>query len=267
MILEEFEEKLRRSGLGNGSVIVISSDVKKLLIKLMQEDRKNCNKRKKVDEYLDDIIDMFQKIVGDSGTLLFHTFYWNFCHGKAFDYKNTMSETGILSNRALKRGDFIRTRHPIYSFAVWGKDAMYLANLENTDAFAADSPFEYMRKNNAVYVSIDIDAWSYFHYIEQSNNVEYRFIKKFTAPYVKDGISENKTYSMFVRYLCLDVEQLPFWEKWLAKKTIYVSNIRTDIIDCNETYIQVSNDIINNEGRNLVVYNREMAANHLQVED
>lgn len=93
---------------------------------------------------------MLQTIVGAEGTLLFHTFFWSFCHGGTFDYDKTLGETGILSNRALKRLDFIRTQHPIYSFAVWGKDARYLAALNNVDAFAHDSPFEYMYQKNAV---------------------------------------------------------------------------------------------------------------------
>ena len=44
-----------------------------------------------------------------------------FCEGKDFDYKKTQSKCGLLSNIALKRDDFLRTKNPIYSFAVTGK--------------------------------------------------------------------------------------------------------------------------------------------------
>lgn len=267
-MLHDFKSKLSECGLGKGSAIVVSSDVKSLLVELMHEDRMLGNKRKGVNDYLDAIIDMFQELVGDEGTLLFHTFYWSFCHNGTFDYNRTDGETGILSNRALHREDFKRTKHPIYSFAVWGKDAEYLVSLENKDAFSDDSPFAYMLRQGAVYVSIDVDAWSYFHYIEQSNNVEYRFIKKFTAPYVINGKSEMRTYSMFVRYLCLNVEQLPFWEKWLKKRTIYIAEkIKVDVIDCKETYAQISNDIQNNDAMSLVTYDRDMASEGRQFED
>ena len=51
--------------------------------------------------------------------ILFPTFNWDFCKGKSFNYNNTRSMTGSLSNVALKRPDFKRSKNPIYSFAVW----------------------------------------------------------------------------------------------------------------------------------------------------
>lgn len=269
-ILKSIKNQLREAGVTEKSVVVISSDVRRLIRKLMDEDRKEHRKRKPIDAYLDEIIEMFQQMVGKEGTLLFHTFFWSFCHGEAFDYDYTPGETGILSNHALKRKDFFRTKHPIYSFAVWGKDKEYLVGMENTDAFAEDSPFAYMLQKKAIYVSIDVDAWSYFHYIEQSNHVEYRFVKKFTAPYIKDGVEKLKTYSMFVRYLCLNVEQLRFWEDFLDEKSkseLLVEGIPIHVIYCEPSYRQISDDIMHNGARNLVTYDREMASKHLQTED
>lgn len=269
-ILDRINVQLQQVGVSKGSTVVVSSDVRRLLRKMMDEDRRQQRKRRAVTDYLDEIITMFKDIVGKEGTLLFHTFYWSFCHGSVFDYDNTPGETGILSNHALRSLGFSRTKHPIYSFAVWGKDRDYLVHMENTDAFAEDSPFAYMLQKKAIYVSIDVDAWSYFHYIEQSNNVEYRYKKYFTAPYIYGGQKELRTYSMFVRYLCLNVEQLRFWEDFLdrnSKAELLIDEIPIHVIYCEPSYKQISEDIIHNEARNLVTYDREMAAKHLQIED
>lgn len=202
-VLKNLEAKLQDAGIGKGSVVVVASDVRALLVYLMHEDRKKNKKRKSLQAYMDDIIDMLENLVGEEGTLLFQTFTWIFCKGEAFDYDKTEGETGVLSNRALKRPEFKRTQHPIYSFAVWGKDMDYLVSMDNKEAFAKGSPFGYMHEKNAVYVSIGVfDAinshgTSFLHYIEECNSVEYRFIKDFTAPYIIGGKTEERTYSFF----------------------------------------------------------------------
>ena len=70
----------------------------------------------------DEIINQIQSVIGKNGTLLINSFNWDFCKGIDFDPKNTPSKTGALSNIALKRKDFMRTKNPIYSFLVSGKD-------------------------------------------------------------------------------------------------------------------------------------------------
>ena len=56
---------------------------------------------------------------------------------------------GSMGSFALKRKDFRRTKNPIYSFAVTGKDKDYLCNLNHNNCFDFDSPFGYLIKNHA----------------------------------------------------------------------------------------------------------------------
>ena len=53
-----------------------------------------------------------------------------------------------MGKTALKRDDFKRTKHPIYSFAVWSADQELLCNMDNKDAFGDDSLFQYMVDKN-----------------------------------------------------------------------------------------------------------------------
>ncbi len=154
-------------------------------------------------------IDSIIEKIGEKGTLLFPTYNWDYCEGKSFDYLNTISKTGSLSNVALKRKDFIRTKHPIYSHAVWGFDSKYLYSLNNKSAFGPDSVFAYLHNNKAKQLFIGVkesfwygNAYSSIHYIEEKVEVDYRYIKFFSAPYINEtGIKKDSTYSMYVRDL------------------------------------------------------------------
>ena len=87
-------------------------DIKKILIHYKKQ-------KEKLNPNL--ILDSVLSKIGDDGTLLLPTFNWDFCNGKEFNYFKTPSKSGSLTKVALSRNDFIRTKNPIYSFAVSGK--------------------------------------------------------------------------------------------------------------------------------------------------
>ena len=105
------------------------------------------------------IIDALIEKVSPDGTLMFPTFNWDFCEGKGFDYNSTLSKTGSLSSMVLKRKDFQRTKNPIYSFAVTGKDKDLICNLKHHSCFGLDSPFGYLIKNHGknLFIGLNLD--------------------------------------------------------------------------------------------------------------
>lgn len=193
-------------GLKKGDVVFISSDITALgEVCLANGEKFKAN----------DLLDAVIETVGLTGTILLPTYNWGFCHGETFDYKKTKGKTGILGNAALRRDDFKRTQHPIYSFAVWGKDQEYLCGLQNKSAFSEESPFGYLRRNQAINIIINVPmehSFTFTHYVEQMMEhdleIHYRYHKDFTSVYRDaDGNEEMQTYSMFVRYL--DLEDIP----------------------------------------------------------
>lgn len=106
----------------------------------------NGDNRKKLDFLLD-------CIKHNVDTLVFN---WDFCRGIAYDILKSKTQTGALGNIALKRSDFRRTKHPIYSFAVVGKFQNELVALENKGAFDSNSPFNFMYKNNAKMIIVNL---------------------------------------------------------------------------------------------------------------
>lgn len=209
-------------------------------------------------------IDSFIEQIGENGTLLFPTYNWDFCKGKTFDYNKTPCMTGVLGKVALKRNDFIRTRHPIYSFAVWGKDKDYLYSLANKDSFGIDSPFAYLYDSKAQNLMINSDlkdSLTFVHYVEeQSGGVEYRFNKDFTSGYIDEkGAEDIRTYSMFVRNLDLDVVNTinPLEELFARSNVIkfsIINNILFRMLDLNGSYNIILNDILHNKSKSICTY-------------
>lgn len=248
-------------GVSEGEILLVSSDITRLCV--------NYNKLYKEHLSLDDIINKLQQIVGPTGTILFPTFNWDFCKGKKFDYRKTPCRTGALGTAALKRPDFSRTLHPIYSFAVWGKGANELCQLTNISSFGVDSPFGWLDNNRAKQLVIDVPkqttnnglGFTFSHYVEQcSGVVKYRYDKPFTAEYVDaDGVVSVRTYSMFVRDLNLDVANdfAELHQELIdrgVEKHYCFEGLDYYLIDLHSSVPIIMNDIINNKSRKFCIY-------------
>ena len=218
---------LKKIGLKKNDTIYLASNILPLMIQY-----NNNNKKIIPHQIINDILD----IIGKNGTLLLPTFNWDYCVKKKFDIKKTISKCGALSNIALNREDFSRTKHPIYSFAVTGKYKNFLCSLNNKSAWGPNSPFDFMynKKAKNLFIGIDYkDAFTMDHYFEQKAKVKYRYSKDFTSIYInKFGKKSKKKYSMFVRdkknckFTKLD-ESLDkiLEEKKYLKKIIFKKNI------------------------------------------
>ena len=242
-------------GIRQGDIVLVTSDIRKLCILHM------CRYKEILTP--NDIIDILQYSVGVEGTLLFPTYNWDFCKGIMFDYYNTPCMTGSLGVAALKRSDFKRTHHPIYSCAAWGKNQDELYNMQYVSSFGEDSIFGWLDRNNAKNLVIEVPVerhfgYTFVHYVEQmSKSVSYRFEKNFTADYKDEhGHITKQTYSMYVRYLDRDVEAHFFGldkiliEKGISKRYVY-DGIEYKVIDMHASYAPILDDIVNNHSRNI----------------
>jgi len=193
-IYKDYLDILIQMGIKKGDILYLASDLLKTIISF-----KKKNKKFEFDKF----VDTFIYHLGNDGTLIIPTYNWDFCRGKKFDIKETKSECGALSNFVLSRNDFKRTKHPIYSFAVWGKHQNYLCKLNNKSAWGNNSPFNFLYKNKAKNLFVGIDykkAFTMDHYFEQLAKVKYRYHKKFTSNYIDENKKkQKKVYTMYVR--------------------------------------------------------------------
>ena len=170
--------------------------------------------------------------------------------------------TGALGREALKMSGFVRSPHPIYSFAVWGSDRDYVCSMKNVSSFGDDSPFAYLHKSGKNLI-IDVSmkhCFTFAHYVEEQVGVPYRFMKTFTANYLgPDGVSEIRSYSMLVRRLDRNAETLidPIGEDMergglLLKK--HINGIPFSTLRFADFFVAAERDIMENKARKLCRY-------------
>lgn len=251
--------------INRGDNIFVTSDVKELLYDLMSHDD---------DTDLNILIDGIIDIIGEEGTLVFPTFNWDFCKGVPFDINKTACKTGSLGKIALKRDDFKRTKHAIYSFAVWGKGQEELCKIDNKSSFGADSPFTYLTEHHFKNLFIDKDmghSFVYVHYVEeQTGNLHYRYLKDFTADYTGyDGKTVKKTYSMNVRDLDLDVTNRidDFTDEFIesgAMEIFNVNGIEYKMVDLYKAFPIIAEDVKHNRSRKVCSYIGQDSTIHLE---
>ena len=139
--------------------------------------------------------------------ILFPTFnFHSWTEGHYWDQDETPSERGIISETA--RQMLPRTRHPIYSFAVYSDDEKlkdrYLRSRNSEAVAVMGSPFAKFYEDDGLIVSIGYeslnDISASVQYAELKANAPYRRIKEFHGVY-KGSMQRPaiRTFSMFVR--------------------------------------------------------------------
>lgn len=205
-------------------------------------------------------LDTLMKKVGMHGTILVPVFNWDFCEGKPFDYRNTPGKTGALGNAALKNMEFKRTRHPVYSFAVWGNRQNEICSIDVEDSFGSGTIFDYLYKNKAKSLVIGLNALeglTMVHYVEQIVGVPYRYFKEFEGRYIDcEGIEQKKKMLMYVRDLNIDPEEdmvhlSQILEDLKISNTRIINGIPFRVVLLEQTCQIIKMDIELNGSRNL----------------
>jgi hypothetical protein len=114
----KFKEILDTLDIKKNNKILVNSNTLNLMIKY-----KDKNLPSKI---LNNLIEK----ISPKGTLLLPTYNWGFCRELNYDFLNTKSATGALSNLSLNNKDFVRSKNPIYSFSIYGKNKNEIAELE-----------------------------------------------------------------------------------------------------------------------------------------
>jgi aminoglycoside 3-N-acetyltransferase len=198
MTIESLADEWRLSGVEDGDVLLVHSSLKRTLIRSIRAGTRVTPH---------EILESFLAAIGPSGTLLLPLFNFDFTSGVPFDIRSTPSQMGALTEAGRVHPAAVRTGHPIYSFAVIGHRADEFRGVNNLSGYGDDSPFAMLRAMNgriAVLSLPDQNSMTFYHHVEEMNDVSYRYHKQFTAGYTDDaGCTESKTYGLFVR----DVEE------------------------------------------------------------
>ena len=261
MYFNSLKIKLKEIGIEDGDVLYVASDIKTLLF---YGNEKGCfNDKITQDKFINSFIDSIISAIGSKGTVLFPAFSWEFCRGNGFNIHYTKSEVGSLSNWIIKnRNDFIRTRHPLYSFMVYGRFAKEFVEMDYQDAWGEASLFRYFHENNSKQLLFNIESYqglTFAHYVEQCINIPYRHPKYFFGKYVDEkGKEEIRCYSMYVRDINVDslcgIHNEFLIDNGVAKQTNWNKNVLT-VVELGKSFEIIKNDMICNNGKNTLIFN------------
>ncbi len=205
---------------------------------------------KKIDTLIDSIIDF----IGPSGTLVLPTFTYSSTKNEVYDSNQTPSEVGIVTEYFRKRKNVLRSSNPIFSVASVGKLSENFKNSSITDCFGDGTCFDLMYKNNFWIVTLgcSFDRVTFIHYVDQFNNVSYRYFKNFKSFIINDSKKIESNISYFVRnldrkssvnlnHLKLKLDEYRFLNKdqigranFLAVKSVDFFNIASEMITLKE---------------------------------
>ena len=193
-MIDVLKKRWMSSGLSTGDNILLHTSLKRTFADL----KRDGYSIKPID-----ILESFIDLIGSNGTLIIPTFNFDFNNGVPYDYILTTSQTGIMTEIARNHPSATRTLNPVYSFAVFGKEANLFKGIDNESWYSKKSPFDLILKMNAKIVIIDLNdrnSMTFAHYCEEIHQVPWRYYKKFTGKYTgPNKITLEKTYLGYVR--------------------------------------------------------------------
>jgi len=194
MLLDLLSKDWQKAGLIKGDSVLIHTSLKRTLTRYSDLGYTITP---------EDVLDSFLDALGGTGTLLLPLFNFEFPNGVTFDIRHTPSQMGALTEAGRLHNDAVRTGHPIYSFAVIGKNSHLYKDVDNFSGYGPNSPFMMLRELDAKIAVLDLmdqNSMTFYHHIEEMNKVPYRYHKEFTGQYIDwEGNETTRTYGLFVR--------------------------------------------------------------------
>lgn len=196
-IIDTLVDNWQRCGINEGDLVLVHSSLKRVLLKIKSEFGERVTPQQ--------VYDSLRLALGEQGTLVLPLYNFDFPKSKHFNFNTTPSQMGALTEIGRNDPQAIRTGHPIYSFSAIGKFANEFKGIDNKSGYGADSPFAKIKELDgkiAVIGLTDQNSMTTYHFVEEQNQVDYRYFKDFPGEYVdQQGNTTQRTYSLFVRDL------------------------------------------------------------------
>lgn len=189
--------------------------------------------------------------LGPDGTLVVPTFNFDFAKGKPYDRQRTPSRgMGALSEYVRLMPGSMRSPHPLQSVAAVGARAREICERDTPSPFEPGSAWATIVDLNArvLLLGTVMQYATVFHVPEQAVGVPYRYWKDFTAPYIDQGITTERTYRLYVRDLDLD----PYLELARLDKALRVRGALREASLGSGTVVSVTAQDMADETRRLL---------------
>ena len=247
-VILELSNRWSKAGLQKDDVLLLHSNLTRLILEF---------RRKKIQISAKAVVNSFFDVIGKNGTLILPLFNFDFTKGIPFSYHATRSQMGYLTEEFRKKFNIVRTGHPVYSFGVIGGDMDKFKNIDNVSAYSDSSPFGLIHKLNGKIGILDLEeqtSMTFYHYIEEQEQVSYRYFKNFSGDYInKNNVNSKKTYSIYVRKLedgvLTHVNPMGeiLWKEGIYTGSKPFTNNGFRIANCNDIFSCVQNVIKKNK--------------------
>lgn len=247
-VIFELSNRWSKAGLQKNDILLLHSNLTRLILEF---------RRKKIQISAKTVVNSFFDVIGKNGTLILPLFNFDFTKGSPFSYHQTRSQMGYLTEEFRKKFNIVRTGHPVYSFGVMGGEMDRFKNIDNVSAYSQNSPFGLIHKLNGKIGILDLEeqnSMTFYHYIEEQEQVSYRYFKNFSGNYInKNNVNKKKTYSIYVRKLedgvLTHVNPMGeiLWKEGIYNGSKAFTNSGFRLADCNDIFSCVQNLIKKNK--------------------
>ena len=202
---QQFTDALREAGLQAGDTVHVQSD-----LRVIGPVEGPLTREGMLDFYLR----AFQEVLGPAGTLTVLTATMSCArYGRPFVREETPSEVGVFSEFIRRQPGAVRSLHPILSVAGVGPRAEEICGGAHFEGVGWDSPWGRLHRCGAKMMTLGMGAdgggTTFFHYIETSHGVPYKYVKVMPCAVMAAGAEVPGLFSMSVRYHDFNILNTP----------------------------------------------------------
>lgn len=199
---QDVKEAYRKAGLKQGDVVFCHSNIAFFGV---PEGSMSAGNVKNL--FIDTLFD----VIGPQGAFVMPTFSYTFPEKGVFDKHKTPSVCGMLSEIVRLLPEAVRSDDPIFSVAALGGKAVAMTENISQESFGRNSFWDRLYQSDGVVLNMNFGAAAtYFHYIEKSLNVPYRFDKVFETQVRDNGIVKVRPTT----YFCRDLSKPEWVNHW-----------------------------------------------------
>ena len=153
-------------------------------------------------ELLDILLDLLMGF--NVNTIIFPAYTFSFCNGVNFNVKESRTPMGLLNDYARLKEYAIRSVDPLMSNVLIGGNKEFVTKIGKCSV-GEDSTFDLLHKSglNVKFLFFGPrpgDCFTYMHYIEERENVPYRYNRTFTGEIINGDNKYEESYELFVRF-------------------------------------------------------------------
>jgi aminoglycoside 3-N-acetyltransferase len=143
------------------------------------------------EKFLSNFFELFKRLAGPSGLIVIPSFSYSWgadSSDKVFNIRSTPGKVGVFSEFMRLQPNVERTLDPMFSYLIFGKNAIDISSIPNNNSFGNDGIYKFLHQKNAKLISFGLNKYdpTFIHYAEQYHHenlsaLDYRFIKEFNG--------------------------------------------------------------------------------------